>query len=89
MYNDDCFIVNMVMQMMNVIQLQAHLREVRGSKCHVRPFQTIYSVVSLLENLQRYLSTPPGTEFLLLHGPGQCLRWQRDQWASLLFSDES
>lgn len=80
MYTDDCFIVINVMQMMNVIQLQAHLREVRGSKCHVRPFQTLYSVVSLLENL--YAGVPehptrhrlppltwPRSVFTLAEGP--------------------
>lgn len=55
---------------MNVIQLEAHLREVRDSNCPVRPFRTISSIVSLLEALQGCLTTPPATGFLLLNGPG-------------------
>ncbi|KAJ8350762.1 hypothetical protein SKAU_G00258920 [Synaphobranchus kaupii] len=37
----------------------------------VKPFETVYiSVVCVLDDLQGYLTTPPGTGVIVLHGPG-------------------
>uniref|UniRef100_A0A3B1IY54 Transposase Tc1-like domain-containing protein n=1 Tax=Astyanax mexicanus TaxID=7994 RepID=A0A3B1IY54_ASTMX len=59
---DDRYIVNNALRnrMMDATQLQAHLREVRGTQVHHR-----------------------------LAWAREHLRWTRDQWASVLFSDES
>ncbi len=55
-------------------------------ECHVRPFETAYiSMVCVLDDLQGYLTTPPGTGVIVR----EHLRWTRNQWASVLFSDES
>uniref|UniRef100_A0A667Y6R5 Tc1-like transposase DDE domain-containing protein n=1 Tax=Myripristis murdjan TaxID=586833 RepID=A0A667Y6R5_9TELE len=77
-HTDDRFIVNSALRnrMMNATQLQARLREVRGTQV---------SRQTIRNRLHQ-------------HGLHRChrlawarehLRWMRDQWASVLFSDES
>ncbi|MEQ2272309.1 hypothetical protein XENORESO_018570 [Xenotaenia resolanae] len=42
----------------------------KGDECHVRPFETVYiSGVCVLVDLQGYLTTPPRTGIIVLHGP--------------------
>ncbi|KAK7938287.1 hypothetical protein WMY93_001613 [Mugilogobius chulae] len=58
-------------RMMNAIQLQARLREVRAPKCHVRPFETVYiSVVCMLDDLHGYLTTPQAQASSFCMGQG-------------------
>lgn len=60
------FIVNSAMWswMMNATLLKA-------PKCHVRTFETTnISMVCVLDDLQGYLTTTPGTGIIVLHGPG-------------------
>ena len=71
--------------MMNATQLQARLREVRGTKVSRQTIQN---------RLHQRLSAmvPDHTSRHRCHRPAwarEHLRWTRDQWDSVLFSDES
>lgn len=68
-HTDDCFIVNSALwnQMMNATQLQAHLSVTLDQ---LKPFTSVWSA---LDDLQGYLPTPPGTGFIVLHGPGSIM----------------
>uniref|UniRef100_A0A3Q3G5H9 Transposase Tc1-like domain-containing protein n=1 Tax=Kryptolebias marmoratus TaxID=37003 RepID=A0A3Q3G5H9_KRYMA len=77
-HTDDCFVVNSALwnRMMNATQLQAHLREVRGTPLSR---QTIRNCLHLRGLHRRHRFAWAREHFC----------WTRDQWASVLFSDES
>ncbi|MEQ2250273.1 hypothetical protein ILYODFUR_038271 [Ilyodon furcidens] len=71
-HTDDHFIVNSALWnwMMNATP-GTFKGGKRHSKCHIRPFETIYNnIVCVLDDPQGHLTTPPSTCIIVLHGPG-------------------
>ncbi|KAL7840682.1 hypothetical protein AOLI_G00260050 [Acnodon oligacanthus] len=90
-HTDDCFIVNSALrnQMMNATQLQAHLREVRGTRVSRQTIQNPLHQRGLRAG--RSARVPDHTSRHVRHclaWAREHLRWTRDQWASALFPDE-
>uniref|UniRef100_A0A672MYD0 Transposase Tc1-like domain-containing protein n=1 Tax=Sinocyclocheilus grahami TaxID=75366 RepID=A0A672MYD0_SINGR len=81
---DDSFIVNSALwnQIMNCTQLHAHLREMRGTRVSrqtIRNRLHQHGLRVVLDDLQGYLTTPPGTGVIVR----EHLCWTRNQWAVL------
>ncbi|KAJ8370082.1 hypothetical protein SKAU_G00101100 [Synaphobranchus kaupii] len=91
-HTDDRFIVNSALRnrMMNATQLQAHLREVRGTQVSRQTIRNRLHQRGL--RARRPARVPDHTTRHRRHRLAwarEHLRWTRDQWASVLFSDES
>uniref|UniRef100_A0A667WGJ7 Tc1-like transposase DDE domain-containing protein n=1 Tax=Myripristis murdjan TaxID=586833 RepID=A0A667WGJ7_9TELE len=87
-HTDDRFIVNSALRnrMMNATQLQAHLREVRVSRQTIRNRLHQHGL-----RARRPARVPDHTTRHRCHRLAwarEHLHWTRDQWASVLFSDE-
>ncbi|XP_058234807.1 uncharacterized protein LOC131345768 isoform X2 [Hemibagrus wyckioides] len=85
---DDCFIVNSALRnrIMNATQLQAHLREVRGTQVSR---QTIRNLLHQCGLRARRPARVPDHTPRHRRRAREHLHWTRDRWASVLFSDES
>uniref|UniRef100_A0A3B1IPN0 Tc1-like transposase DDE domain-containing protein n=1 Tax=Astyanax mexicanus TaxID=7994 RepID=A0A3B1IPN0_ASTMX len=89
---DDRYIVNNALRnrMMNATQLQARLREVRGTQVSRQTIRNRLHQHGL--RARRPARVPDHTTRHRHHRLAwarEHLRWTRDQWASVLFSDES
>ena len=89
---DDRYIVNAALRnrMMNATQLQARLREVRGTQVSRQTIRNRLHQRGL--HARRPARVPDHTTRHRHHRLAwaeEHLRWTRDQWASVLFSDES
>uniref|UniRef100_A0A671VKC8 HTH cro/C1-type domain-containing protein n=1 Tax=Sparus aurata TaxID=8175 RepID=A0A671VKC8_SPAAU len=91
-HTDDRFIVNSALRnrMMNADQIQAHLREVRGTQVSRQTIRNRLHQCGL--RARRPARVPDHTTRHRRHRLAwarEHLRWTRNQWASVLFSDES
>uniref|UniRef100_A0A3B3QJ77 Transposase Tc1-like domain-containing protein n=1 Tax=Paramormyrops kingsleyae TaxID=1676925 RepID=A0A3B3QJ77_9TELE len=91
-HTDERFIVNGALRnrMMNATQLQAHLREVRGTHVSRQTIRKRLHQRGL--RARRPARVPDHTTRHKRHHPAwtrEHLSWTRDQWASVLFSHES
>uniref|UniRef100_A0A667ZG46 Transposase Tc1-like domain-containing protein n=1 Tax=Myripristis murdjan TaxID=586833 RepID=A0A667ZG46_9TELE len=91
-HTDDRFIVNNALRnrMMNATQIQACLREVRGTQVSHQTIRNHLHQHGL--RARRPARVPDHATRHRCHclaWARQHLRWTRDQWASVLFSDES
>uniref|UniRef100_A0A667XTL2 Transposase Tc1-like domain-containing protein n=1 Tax=Myripristis murdjan TaxID=586833 RepID=A0A667XTL2_9TELE len=91
-HTDDRFIVNSALRnrMMNATQIQACLREVRGTQVSRQTIRNhLHQHVLRARRPARVPDHTTRHRCHCLAWARQHLRWTRDQWASVLFSDES